>query len=304
MPFPYATTHLLTNEKSPCTNQFDSPPTSSLTSTMSDTAPATTAQQTTQPSEKPTHLAGCAIFIVILAVMLFLGIFATYQYFDFKKAVISISQEQAKTLIESPVTDDQQTTIRQKFLKFATTVRAGEKSTLTLDVTELNQAIHTFDKLASFRGKMQFTHITDKHLHALIALPVRAGFDGERFLNGSIDMRPVIAQGSLFPIADNVTADTGKPVPPKFSKEFPTLMFTEYRNDESLTDVFHKLSNCTLSDGKLIILSDPQIKQPDALPEDVTPRINMGLQLFGLLVFIFLTTLTFLLWLKKRKATQ
>lgn len=251
---------------------------------------------------KPTPAAGCTIFFVILGMVSFLAIFSWYQYGSYKKEIINISQTAATKVPLADASDEQKSAaLKEKFVHFADAVKKGDKSTLTLNVEEINLAIAIFPKLASFREKMFVTAITKDTIATDISFEVRAGFDGIRYLNGTMDMQPVIAKGSLFPIVTEITPATGNPVPPKMTREFPTFIFTEYRNDKDLSDVFHKLSKVELSEGSISIISDPAIKQPDDLPEDVSYETNRAFWVFGLLVFMFVTTVAFLLWIRKRK---
>jgi hypothetical protein len=256
----------------------------------------------TEATGKPTPLAGCLIFIVIIGMVTFIAIFASYQYREYKREIINISEPEKK---ETPVLSLEDKAATQaldlKMGTFETAVKAGEKATITFTAEEMNLAIAHYPKLKPFRKEMSIREITDEAIIADISFPVRAGFDGIRYLNGSMTMEPVVAMGSIFPVVSEITPATGNPVPPKMTREFPTFLFTEYRNDEELADVFHKLSKVTLEDGKMVILSDPDIIQPDALPDDVEDETNRALAVFGLLIFMFLTTIAFIVWVKKRK---
>ena len=259
----------------------------------------------TEATGKPTPIAGCMIFCVLLGMATFIAVFSTYQYKEYKAEIINISQlEQKKTAVASLDDKTKVDAFDQKMKAFEKAVKAGEKSTLNLKAEELNLAIALFPKLESFEGEMYIREITEKAIIADISFPVRAGFDGDRYLNGSMTMKPVIAMGSVFPVVSEISPDTGNPVPPKMTREFPTLLFTEYRNDEELSEVFHKLSKVTLSNGMISILSDPAIEQPDALPDDVEYEANRAIYVFGLLIFMFISTIAFILWYKKFRQQQ
>lgn len=253
---------------------------------------------------KPTPAAGCLIFFVIIGMIAFLAIFSWYQYGTYKKEIINISQtEPNKVHLVAASDTDQATALRAKFDAFSNAVEKGEKASLSLNAEEMNLAIAIFPKLAVFREKLFVRSISDKEIHTDISFEVRAGFDGIRYLNGTMSLQPVIAKGSIFPIVTDITPDSGNPVPPKFTREFPTFIFTEYRNDKALSEVFHKLSKIELSADNMTIVSDPKIIQPDELPEDVSDETNRAFWVFALLVFMFITTVAFLLWIRKRKRT-
>ena len=267
---------------------------------------ASTENQTEQEGkEKPNHIAGCFIFLFILATVLFLAIFSWWQYRDYKEAIIQISEEtQSKTELSSTSDEAKVTALTKKISDFSDKIRNREQASMELDKDELNLAIAHYDKLDNLQSTLFVKEITDTQIITDIAFEVRAGFDGQRFLNGEMKLRPVIAKGSIFPIADEITPDTGSKMPPKMTREFPTLLFTSYRNDKEIEDVFHKLSTVELKGGKMIITSDPDKIDPDAIPEDVSMEESRGLQLFLLLTFIFVSTLAFVFWFKKFKAKQ
>lgn len=254
---------------------------------------------------KPTPIAGCTIFLVIFGMVAFLAIFATYQYNGYKKEIVNISQlEATPTPLADTTQSEKVDALVAKFDSFSKSVLDGKVATLTLNVEEMNLAVAHFAKLEPFHNKLSVAKITPDAITADIAFEVRAGFDGIRYLNGTMVMEPVIAMGSLFPIVTEIHPDTGNPVPPKMTKEFPTFLFTEYRNDEDLAPIFHKLSKVTLSEGSMSILSDPKIAQPDALPDDVSEDVDKSLSLFALLIFMFGSTAAFLYWVRKRKQKQ
>ncbi len=258
-----------------------------------------------ETKEKPNHIAGCFIFLFILATVLFLAIFSWWQYGDYKEAIIQISEKtQSKTELSSTSDESKITALTKKFSDFSENVRNNDQTSMELDKDEMNLAIAHFSKLATLKSSFFVKEITDTHIITDIAFEVRAGFDGQRFLNGEMKLRPVIAKGSIFPIADEITPDTGSLMPPKMTKEFPTFLFTSYRNDKELQDVFHHLSTVELKDGKMIITSDPDTIDPDAIPENVSMEEERGLQLFFLLTFIFVSTLAFVFWFRKFKARQ
>jgi len=263
--------------------------------------------------KKANHIAGCSIFLVILGMVVFLISITIYMYHDMKDAIVSITDEEKKpTKVLSTDDDTKNKALEEKFSAFTADVRAEKKTQIELSIDEINLAIAHFDRLKEFREMMFITDITneedtkDRRILANISFPVNEAFlsDGKRYINGTIAMEPVIAMDSLFPIIDDVKPSTGNPVPPKIIRELPVLLFTEYRNDEDLKEIYHKLTKVELRDGKMIVTSDPSTQEIPILDRDVSEEVNVGLQLFILLTFIFISTVLFFLWLKKYKAKQ
>lgn len=251
------------------------------------------------------HIAGCGIFLVILAMVVFLISVTVYSYFDHKNAFVSISQETALPTQAANTTDIANiTALDKKFADFTTLVKNHKQATMELSIDEINLAIAHFKKLAEFKKTFFVTAITDQHIEARSSFQVNVGFDGIRHFNGLLKLKPVIAQGSIFPIIDAAIPDTGAKVPPKILQALPVLMFVEYRNDLEIQDVFHKLTKVELKDSSLHITSDPANTAIAIIDMDVTQQTNVGFQLFGLLTFIFVTTVAFAVWFAKHKKKQ
>jgi len=273
---------------------------------MSETAnDETTPQSEDKETKNSNHVAGCGIFLVILGTVIFLASVAVYSYFDYKKVFVDMSQETA-VLTEVSSTDDSSATtaLDQKFTDFNTLVKAEKHASMELSIDEINLAIAHFEKLSEFKNTFFVTAITNEHIEARSSFKVNAGFDGERHFNGLLKLKPVIAQGSIFPIVDEAIPDTGAQVPPKILNAIPVLMFVEYRNDEEIQDVFHKLTKVELKNRSLHITSDPESTETAIIDMDVSEETNVGFQLFGLLTFIFISTVGFAVWYGKWKKKQ
>jgi len=273
---------------------------------MSETTPET-AQETEEESTQnnSNHIAGCGIFLVILAMVVFLVSVSVYSYFDHKNAFVKFS-EVSITPTELATTSDASavSALSKKFSNFGSLVKDKKQATMDLTADEINLAIAHFEKLAEFKNTLYVTAITDKHIEARSSFPINAGFDGVRHFNGKLMLKPVIAQGSIFPIVDKAEADTGEGVPEKVLQAIPVLMFAGYRNDESIQNVFHKLTRVELSNGILHITSNPTSTATPIIELDVAEETTVGFQLFGLLTFIFVTTIAFALWFSKYRKKQ
>ena len=126
----------------------------------------------TEATGKPTPIAGCMIFCVLIGMATFVAVFSTYQYKQYKKEIINISQqEQTKTTIASLEDKAAVDTFDQKMKDFEAAVKEGEKTELSLTAEELNLAIALYPKLASFRGEMSIREITDEAIIRRHLLP-------------------------------------------------------------------------------------------------------------------------------------
>ncbi|MFT5632530.1 MAG: hypothetical protein ACI9SQ_000236 [Rubritalea sp.] len=280
----------------------------SETTQETDTEVSAEAEVENDPKNS-NHIAGCGIFLVILAMVVFLVSVSVYSYFDHKKAFVAFSEETiTPTEIASTTDTAANTALDKKFSEFGALVKDKKLATMELTADEINLAIAHFEKLAEFKNTLYVTDITDTHIEARSSFPINAGFDGVRHFNGKLMLKPVIAQGSIFPIVDKAEADTGEGVPDKVLQAIPVLMFAGYRNDESIQNVFHKLTKVELIDGILHITSEPDSTETAIIDLDVGEQTSVGFQLFGLLTFIFVTTIAFALWFssyrKKQRASK
>ena len=280
----------------------------SETTTKTETEVSAEAEVENDPKNS-NHIAGCGIFLVILAMVVFLASVSVYSYFDHKNAFVAFSEETiTPTEIASTTDTEAITALDKKFSDFGSLVKEKKQASMELSAGEINLAIAHFEKLAEFKNTLYVTDITDTHIEARSSFPINAGFDGVRHFNGKLLLKPVIAQGSIFPIVDKAEADTGEGVPEKVLQAIPVLMFAGYRNDESIQNVFHKLTKVELIDGKLHITSNPASTATPIIEMDVEEQTNVGFQLFALLTFIFVTTIAFALWFssyrKKQRAAE
>jgi hypothetical protein len=273
---------------------------------MSDTATEKSSENEDKKDAKNSnHIAGCGIFLIILAMVVFLVSVSVYSYYDHKNAFIKFSQE---TITHTEIADTTDTAaiteMEKKFSDFGTLVKEKKLASMELSKDEINLAIAHFPKLAEFKKTLFVTDITDKHIEARTSFAINAGFDGIRHFNGKLMLEPVIAQGSIFPIVDKAEADTGEPVPEKVLEAIPVLMFAGYRNDESIQSIFHKITKVQLIDGNLHITSEPGSTETAIIDLDVSEEANVGFQLFALLTFIFVTTIAFALWFARFRKKQ
>lgn len=273
---------------------------------------ASPSSEISEPKEARNHIAGCAIFIVILLTVIFVISIATYTYFDYKKAVVSITEEN-KT--DTPIANNLDTTstaaLDKKFGDFCGLVKDKQPATLELSIDDINLAIAHFPKLKEFKTSLFVTELIpspDNKKDLIVtraSFKMRPGFNPDRHMNGVVKFRPEITEGSIFPIIEEALPDTANPVPEKVKQALSTLMFTEYRNDEEIKDVFHKLTTVKVIDGKLVITSDPNNQAVAIIDQTVTEEHkNQAVQLIALLCFIFVTTILFAIWYRKFRRKQ
>ena len=179
---------------------------------MSETEDIATEEQDVNVEvvkEKPNHIAGCAIFSVILLTVIFVISMAFYTYFDYKDAIISITQEDEITTKVADASDAASVAVlEKKFEDFSALVKDNKSASMELSIDELNLAIAHFEKLKVFSGRLYVTGLvaSKDHVHDLIetraSFKMRPGFDADRYMNGVIKFRPEIAESSIFPVIE------------------------------------------------------------------------------------------------------
>lgn len=263
-----------------------------------------TEQPHTERNASP--IAGCLIFCILILVFSALGGFIVYTYFDHKKAVTSITEGKPETLPAlQNIEPNSMAKLNNKLTTFSTAVLQGEICELKITAYEINLAISRFEKMQEFQGKLWVTSITKDAIQAKACLPMKANFSQLCYMNGDITLSPVIAQGSLFPKITSITPNNGNPVPEKMIKFLPQALFSAYRNDTDLKDVFHKLSSATLHDGYMLITSDPNhIPMDNVETAGGDENLYTGLAIFGIVFFIVFSSSVLIYFVFKRRKKQ
>lgn len=251
-------------------------------------------------------ISGCLIFSILLGCMLFLVLACTLFYFKTKRTIhLHSDTTQEKTKTERLV-NTRLTKVKDKFTQFSKEVREGKKTRLELSVQEINLAIASYTKLHEFRGALFVTGVEGEHFTANVSLPVRGGlFEPNRYIHGTAKIKPIIADKSFFPKFVALHNHDGKELPEFLRQESNKGMVSNYKNDPDIADVFQKLTNSTIENGALVILSDPKstpIVEGD--PEVGLHNFLTGLSIFGILFFIFFSSAVFIYWMKKKKKAK
>ena len=81
-------------------------------------------------------------------------------------------------------------------------------------------------------------------------------------------------------------------------------MLHPLRNDEKLGDLFQRFSKVELTDGALLIETDPSYDSEAVLPDDTRPIVNRFMKGFAIVAVIFLCIVTAVIFLSRRQAQQ
>jgi len=275
---------------------------------MEKETPENDAQEEAKNERKASPISGCLMFfIIVLAVSFGIGM-VIWHYFDTKAAMHSISDtEELTTQIERPDTkksEDLAAKLKSFANKVQTAEETGQRISISFSKEDLNLAFAHFQTMEEFKGRMFITSINENGIEADICLPVRSGLMSQsyRFVHGSMLMQPEIEQGSLLPKIISITPSSKAPVPEKLIQVITSGLFTKYRTDPDIKNVFHSLTDVTLKDNQLLVECDPLSLPSKEIPplEEGKDNLYIALSIFGILFFIFFSTGCLIYWLRKR----
>jgi len=262
---------------------------------------------TTEEQRNANPMTGCVLFIILFSVFAFVFAWFGYKYYDLKKTTWAISEETPKEFPVVEAKDAELNSIENKLEEFSDKVKAKkEKVSVSFTAEEINLAIQNFKRLESLKGQLYVTAIKDDGLHCEMALSVKKGITGgNRYVNGTLIIRPQIEQGSIFPYITSLESNVGKEHTKEeaYQNHISAEIGNDFREDEEIKDVFHFLTEVSTKNGVLTVTSDPNVAATPASKEVVQEGLNKGLMIVFLLCFMFGTTIMFFLWWKKDKIT-
>jgi len=271
-----------------------------------DKSPTTHATRAHQDEKKFSPLAGCWIFIIAGVIIAGMIGYTTWTYFKVKDTISGFTEESPKPieLVDTTGKKAARTALTEKLAGFRRHIEAGHKDQISLNADELNLAIATFDILKPHRNNLFITAVTDTGIKATISFPVKSklGSDTRRYLNATITIEPELVEGAPFPRITKVTPDKGSAIPDEFRKFISESLLQPMHEDKELTPIFNSLSAVELKDNTLILRTDPAHSPASAPPKDTQPLLNRFMKGFSIIAVIFLSIVTAIIILSRRKA--
>ena len=232
------------------------------------------------PSDAGNHspLAGCAILIAALVVMVFLIVISTASLFRQSSEIIKFTAEQPVPIPLAPL-EAQQTELAGLTARLATfrqQLDGKQRATLALTAGELNLAIAAYEPFKDLRGTLRVTGIGDGAMRLAISFrlngkprlahPDERGWIAAdpRFLNGTLVSRPALLNHELVLTLDTIEV-SGAMVPREFIEQMSPYRITErYLSDKMLGPAMAGLTRVGIADGKLVLE-----RVPGETPADV-----------------------------------
>jgi hypothetical protein len=236
---------------------------------------------TTPAAKEPSArspFAGCAIFIIALAVMMFLVVFSIFALFRQSDAISKFTSEQASPVEISRAIDSDTNvaSVQTKLDAFHKQLDGKEESSLELAAEEINLIIASHEAFKELRGTFRIREIRDDRLHIAISFRLngqprftKLGESGwitsdPRYLNGTMIARPALSNRELVLQIENIEVP-GKAVPREFIEQMSPYRITErYLTDPTLGPAMAKLTRVRVSNGNLVLS-----RLPGEVPADV-----------------------------------
>ena len=241
-----------------------------------------TAPKAPQEPSARSPLAGCAILIAAVGMMVFLigfSIFALFRQFS----------EIAKFTGEKPVPvevtslenkETELNNLAERLEKFRQELGGKSETSLALSADDLNLAIAAYEPFKELKGTFRVTKIEGETLHIAISFPLngkpRFTHEGEtgwiasdsRYLNGTLVARPNLLKKEVILSLDAIEIPGAK-VPQEFIDQMSPYRITErYLTDPVIGPVMAKLTRMSVADGKVILKRNPGENPVDLITND------------------------------------
>lgn len=215
-------------------------------------------------------IAGCAILITAVLVMVFLVVFSGWVLFrQFDEIAKFTSAKPAPVAIE-PITgkDTQITALTAKLDAFRKETEGGETAELALTPEETNLAIAAYDPFKDLRGTFRITGVENDTLKIAISFPMNGkprlsrgderGWlaSDPRYLIGTMTARPALLKQEVVLEILSIDVPGGAKVAPEFIGQMSPYRITErYKEDKTIGSVMAKLTDARVAGGKFILRS-------------------------------------------------
>jgi hypothetical protein len=263
--------------------------------------------------------AGCAIFICVVVMMVFLIVISIVTFFRQYKEIAKFTDEKPVPVEVTSIEDREGDLNRlaERLEVFRQDLVDEKDTTLSLSADDLNTSIAVYGSLKDFRGTFRILEIGEEDVRIAASFPLngmpRLAKEGEsggittdpRYLNGTIIARPELFEGELVLQISDIQVP-GKTVVKEFIERMSPYRVTErYKTDPVLGPSMVKLTGVELSGGNLVLrrkagevisttITDEQV---DAASSRLVKFLAIGAALF----LLFVACMLFLGLRKKRE---
>lgn len=211
-------------------------------------------------------LAGCAILITAVLVLIFLLVFSVLTLFRQYDEIVKFTSPVAKPLVAQAVEDRRAelNALKGRIVIFHQGLINGEDVSLGLTPDDINLAIDAFDTFRDLRGNFRVIGIDGDKLRIAICFKLngrpRLGAKGEglwvtsdpRYLIGTLVARPALLKREVLLRIDAIEVEGAK-VPEGFIGQMsPYRLAERYLEDPLLGPAMALLTNVKVADGRLV----------------------------------------------------
>lgn len=266
--------------------------------------------------------AGCAIFICVVLMILFLMVISVVTFFRQYKEIVKFTDDKP-VVVEITPTEGREAELNklaERVETFRQQIMDGHEATLALSADDLNTAIAVYEPLKELRGTLRITEIGEKDMRIAISFPLngkpRLTHEGEagfmttdhRYLNGTLTAKPELFEGEVVLQISDIQVP-GKTVVREFTERMsPHRIAERYKTDPIIGPAMLKLTGVEIADGKIVfrrkegekIITSIDNKQVD----DASNRLFKFLGVAASVFLAFVALVLFITWRKKAKDEQ
>ncbi len=223
----------------------------------------------TEPAKSTARspFAGCAIFICVGLVIVFLIFFSIFSFYRQFGEIAKFTDETPAPVEVTRIEDRESdlNSLAERLEGFRQQLVDGKESSLELSADDMNTAIAAYEPLKDFRGTLRITEIRAGDMLVAVSFPLngkprltRAGEQGtittdHRYLNGTLVAVPEVVEGEVVLRISDIQVP-GKTVAPEFIDRMSPHRLTErYKTDPTLGPAMKNLSGAAIADGKVVL---------------------------------------------------
>jgi hypothetical protein len=260
--------------------------------------------------------AGCAIFICVVLMIVFLLVFSAFSFFRQYNAIVKFTDETPApveiTTIENRETELNSLAVRLE--TFRQDLVDNKDTSIALSVDDLNTALAVYEPLKDLRGTLRVLEIGPESIRLATAFPLngkprltRKDEPGlvtvdRRYLNGFITAKPELFEGEVVLQVSNIEVP-GKTVAPEFAARMTPYRIAErYTGHPTLGPAMKKLTGAEISDGHLVLRRKAGEKIATAIDnQQVDSGTNRLFKVFAIAASVFLIFVALVIFLGLRR---
>ncbi len=262
--------------------------------------------------------AGCAIFICVVLMMVFLIVISIVTFFRQYNEIAKFTDDKPAPVPISSIENREAelNQLAERLETFRQELVDDKDTSIALSAADLNTALAVYEPLKDFRGTFHIEEIGEKDIRIAASFPLngkpRMTKDGEpgmittdhRYLNGVITARPELFEGEVVLQISDIQVP-GKKVAKEFIERISPHRITErYKTDPVIGASMKKLTGVELSGGNVVlrrkggekIVTTITNQQVDAASTRLFKALGVGASIF----LIFVGFVLFLGLRKKR----